>query len=255
MKSLDGQVVLLTGAAGGFGRSLAGLLLREGCALILADLRREALAGAAEAAARAAGPARGRVLGFVAADLSGAAGAEEVHRAATGISPRVDVLVNNAGLGIYGRIDHIPRAAWERVMQVNLLAPMRLTELFLPQMVARGAGHIVNIASAAGLVGARGMSVYSASKFGLRGFTESLAEDVRRHGVDVTAVYPFFARTPILESPQYGEGDMRRTVPDRLIGDPNQIMAALVAGMRRRQVHVYPNAIARQIDLLRRLRP
>lgn len=254
MKSLDSQVVLVTGAAGGFGRALTRLLLAEGCALILADLELRALKHAADEAARAQGSVAGRVLGFVAADLSVPEGAAGLHTAATGISPHIDVLVNNAGLGIYGRIDQIPREAWERVMQVNLMAPMRLTELFLPQMLERGSGHIVNIASAAGLVGSRGMGVYSASKFGLRGFTESLAEDVRPRGVDVTGIYPFFARTPILDSPQYGER-RRLRVPERLVGDPQRIMAALVRGMKARHVHVYPNLIARQIDLLRRLRP
>lgn len=250
MKTLAGQVVLITGAAGGFGRALTGLLLREGCQLILADVAREA----AEAAGAAAPAAGGRVLGAVGADLSGPEGAAALHAAAAAISPRVDVLVNNAGLGIYGRIDQIPREAWERVMQVNLLAPMRLTELFLPPMLGRGSGHIVNIASAAGLVGARGMGVYSASKFGLRGFTESLAEDVRPRGVDVTGIYPFFARTAILDSPRYGDGRQGR-VPERLVGDPGRIMAALVRGMKARRVHIYPSAVARQIDLLRRLRP
>ena len=254
MKTLHGQVALVTGAAGGFGQALTRLLLREGCELLLTDLRGPQLAAAADLAARAAGPAPGRVLGFVTADLSAAEGAVALHAAATKLSPRVDILINNAGLGIYGRIDQIPRASWEQVMQVNLLAPMRLTGLFLPQLLARGSGHIVNISSAAGLVGAAGLSVYSASKFGLRGFTEALAADVRPKGVDVTGIYPFFARTAILDSAQYG-GKRRRSVPQALIGDPDALMAALVRGMRRRDVHVYPSLIARQVDLLRRLRP
>lgn len=254
MKSLYGHVVLLTGAAGGFGRVLTRLLLREGCALLLADLRGEQLAEAASSAAQGAGPALGRVLGFLTTDLSAADGATALYKAATRISPRIDILVNNAGLGIYGRIDQIPRASWERVMQVNLLTPMRLTELLLPQLLARGSGHIVNICSAASLVGAAGLSVYSASKFGLRGFSEALAADVRPQGIDVTAIYPFFARTPILASEQFGVERLRQ-VPAHLLGDPERLMAALVRGMRRRQLHIYPSLIARQVDLLRRLRP
>lgn len=251
MKELRGQVALVTGAAGGFGRALAGLLLREGCELILADRGPEQLRAAAEAARAGAG-APGRVLGFAAADLGERAGAAALHEAVAGISPRVDILVNNAGLGIYGRIDQIPPERWEAVMQVNLLAPMRLAALFLPGMLARRAGHIVNICSAASLVGARGLSVYGASKFGLRGFTESLAADARRHGVDVTGIYPFFARTAILESEQYGL-QRRARVPGLLIGDPERVMAALVRGIKRRAIHVYPDRIARLIDLLRRV--
>ncbi len=253
MKDLRGQVVLLTGSAGGFGRALTRLLLHEGCALILADLSREAAVAAATEAARTVGPGGGRVLGFAGVDLSRPAGAEELYTEAARISPRLDMLINNAGLAVYGRIDHIPPEAWERLMQVNLLAPMRLTRLCLPQMVARGAGHIVNIASCAGLVGWDGLSVYSASKFGLRGFSEALARDLRGTGVDVTAIYPFFTRTAILQSPQYGLS-RRRGVPAPLVGRPDTVMAALVRGIHRRQLHVYPGLIARLIDLLRRLR-
>jgi short-subunit dehydrogenase len=252
MKTLTDNVVLITGAAGGFGQSLTRLLLREGCRLILADLSRAALVAAAEAAARAVAGAPGRIIGFVEADLATAEGAERLHRGALAVSPRVDVLVNNAGIGMSGRIDHIPQAKWERLMQVNLLAPMRLTALFLPAMVGRRSGHIVNICSAASLLGAPGLSVYNASKFGLRGFSESLAHDVRRQGVDVTAVYPFFSRTPILQSEQFGD---RRplTLPDHLITDPDRIMAALVSGVKRRRLHIYPDAMARRIHFLRRL--
>ena len=72
-------------------------------------------------------------------------------------------LVNNAGIGVAGRLDHIPRERWETLMQLNLLAPMRLVNLFLPGMVARGSGHIVNISSLAGWVGSHGLSAYCAS--------------------------------------------------------------------------------------------
>jgi short-subunit dehydrogenase len=192
------------------------------------------------------------VLGFAAADLGDPAGAAALYAAATKVSPRIDILVNNAGLALYGRIDHVPAGQGERLMQVNLLAPMGLTRLALPQMAARGAGHIVNISSCAGLVGAPGLGAYAASKFGLRGFGEALARDLRGTGVDVTTIYPFFTRTPILDSPQYGVA-RRRGLPAPVVGDPDRVMAALVRGMRRRQAHVYPGAIARAVDLLRRL--
>jgi short-subunit dehydrogenase len=253
VKDLGGQVVLLTGSAGGFGRALTRLLLREGCALILADLSREAAVAAAEEAARAVGPGAGRVLGFAGVDLSRPEGADELYADATRISPRVDMLINNAGLAVYGRVDHIPPQLIEQLMQVNLLAPMRLSRLCLPQMVGRGSGHIVNIASCAGLVGWDGLSVYSASKFGLRGFGEALARDLRGSGVDVTTIYPFFTRTAILHSPQYGLA-RRHSVPEPLVGHPDIVMAALVRGIRKRQLHIYPGFIARQIDLLRRVR-
>lgn len=249
MQSLTNKVVLLTGAGGGFGRSLGRLLLAEGCRLILADLPGEALRAAAGAA-----PGPGAVLGAVAADLSDPAGADALYADAVAISPQIDILINNAGLAVYGRIDQVPQNEWERLMQVNLLAPMRLTCLALPAMVARRGGHIVNISSAAGLMGAAGLSAYNASKFGLRGFSESLAIEVARHGVHVTTIYPFFTRTPILASPQYGVV-RRRTLPRLIVGDPDKVMRALVRGIKRRQRHIYPGLIAKAIHVLRRLGP
>jgi len=252
MKPLKGQIVLLTGAGGGFGQVLTRLLLREGCLLILSDLRREALLESATAAAQAAGEAPGRVLGFIEADLSQATGATRLYAEATRISPRVDILVNNAGIAVYGRFDQIPRERWEPLMEINLLAPMRLTYLFLPQMIARRSGHIVNISSAAGLVGVPGMSVYNASKFGLRGFTEALAGDLAPLGIDVTGIYPFFTRTAILDSPHFG-GRPRR-LPGVVVGDPEAVMTRLVRALRRRERHVYPGFWARATDVLRRVR-
>lgn len=138
-------------------------------------------------------------------------------------------------------------------MQVNLLAPMRLTAALLPAMTARRSGHIVNMASVAGLVGPPGLSAYSASKFGLRGFSESLHADMRQHNVDVTVVYPFYARTPILQSPQYGPSP--GSLPDWLLYEPAFVAAAVLDGVRRRKLHVYSGAIPRWIDLLNRVAP
>jgi NAD(P)-dependent dehydrogenase (short-subunit alcohol dehydrogenase family) len=254
MKNLHDHIVLITGAAGGFGRCLARLLLAEGCLLVLSDLRRGDLATAMEAISREAAGSPGRVLGFATADLSTPTGADGLWAEVNKITPRVDMLVNNAGIGLIGRFDAIPRAKFEQVMQVNLLAPMRLTSLALPQMIARKSGHIVNISSCAGLVGARGFGVYAASKFGLRGFSEALSKDVGSLGVDVTAIYPWFARTPILESEQFGY-EQRRVIPDRLVDDPQMVMSALVEGIKRRQLHIYPGRIARLIEWLRHYFP
>ena len=104
-----------------------------------------------------------------------------------------------AGIAVLGPQLAVPRDRWETLMQVNLLAPMRLCNGLVPGMVERGSGHIVNISSLAGWVGSHGMSAYCASKFGLRGFGESLAADLEGTGVNVTNVYPCFSRTPILD--------------------------------------------------------
>lgn len=255
MKSLHGATALVTGAGGGFGRELIRQLLDQGCQLVLTDRQVPPIYAAAEWALGRSGGVHppGRILAAFAGDLADPAGSAEVFRQASAVG-LVDLLINNAGIGMSGPIEAIPRERWEALMQVNLLAPMRLCSAFLPQMVERRSGHIVNMVSAAGLVGASGLAVYSAAKFGLRGFSEALAADLRPHGVDVTAIYPFFARTPILESERFGTAPSPR-LPGWLLYEPEFVVARLIAGVRQRELHVYPGAIPRAIDLLRRLRP
>ena len=139
-------------------------------------------------------------------------------------------------------------------MQLNLLAPMRLTRLLLPGMIERGSGHIVNISSLAGWVGSQGLSSYCASKFGLRGFGEALAADVEPDGIRVTNVYPCFSRTPILDSAQYGY-DARRRVPEHLISEPADVVRRIIDGIRRDELHVFPDKHARRIHYLKRFVP
>ena len=165
-----------------------------------------------------------------------------------------DILVNNAGLAVAGPHHKVPREQWETLMQLNLLAPMRLCDLFLQGMIDRGSGHIVNISSVAGWVGSQGLSSYCASKFGLRGFGEALAADLDRTGVHVTNVYPCFSQTPILDSPQYGY-EQPRGVPAYLISEPSEVVARIIKSVRRDRLHVYPDRYSRLIHYITRLAP
>ena len=218
-----------------------------GSKLVLTDLNDEAL----NDVARDAGD---ELVAAVAADLSTQSGCEALGRACSEHSLIPDILVNNAGIAFAGRADHVPKDQWETLMQLNLLAPMRLCEVFLPGMIERGSGHIVNISSLAGWVGARGMSSYCASKFGLRGFGESLSADLRGTGVEVTNVYPSFSQTPILDSPQDGY-KRKRAVPPHLLSDPADVVERMIAAVRRRKLHVFPDKYARLTYYLLRFTP
>ncbi len=88
----------------------------------------------------------------------------------------------------------------------------------------------------------------------MRGFSEALAGDLKHAGIDVTAIYPFYARTPILDSPHYG-ASTRRTVPDRILYDPDFVMKKLIEGIQHRRLHVYPGNIPRVVNVLRRVAP
>ena len=247
MTNLARKTVLITGAGGGFGIEMVRQFRAAGAKLILTDLTEQALRDVVETAGD-------KLVAALAADLATEAGCNALADLCAERSVTPDILVNNAGIAAAGRLDHIPQDQWERLIQVNLLAPMRLCNLFIPGMVERGSGHIVNISSLAGWVGARGMSPYCASKFGLRGLGESLSADLEGTGVFVTNVYPCFSQTPILDSPQYGY-EHRLGVPPHLISDPSSVVASAIAGVRRKKLHVFPDKYARLTYYLLRFAP
>jgi len=241
------KTVLITGAGGGFGLQMVRQFRAAGARLILTDISDDALARASDAAGE-------HLVTALAADLSTEPGCDAVIDACTAQGVVPDILVNNAGIGVAGRLDHIPRPEWETLMQLNLLAPMRLCNAVVPGMVERGSGHVVNISSLAGWVGSHGMSAYCASKFGLRGFGESLAADLEGTGVNVTNVYPCFSRTPILDSPRYGY-DETLEVPAYLVSEPEDVVARIIDGVRRNRLHVFPDKHARRVHYISRFLP
>jgi len=178
--NLGGRTVLLTGASGGLGGAIARGLARRGARLVLSGRRAEVL----EPLAAELG---GRV---VACDLSDRAAVAGLVDAA---GP-VDALVANAGIPGSGRIETFTVEEIDRALDVNLRAPMILARLLCEGMVERGGGQIVFVSSLSGKAGAAGSSIYAATKFGLRGFAQSLREDLRPQGVGVSTVFPGFIR-------------------------------------------------------------
>jgi len=247
MTDLQDKTVLITGAGGGFGLHMTRQFRDAGSRLILTDRNHESLSPAVTEAGAS-------LIFATTADLSTKEGCDALRAAVAAKNVVPDVLVNNAGVGVAGRIDNIPRDMWESLMQLNLLAPMRLCNAFLPGMVARNSGHIVNISSLAGWVGSHGLSAYCASKYGLRGFGEALAADLEETNIAVTNIYPCFSRTPILDSPQYGYEE-RRSVPEHIISEPADVVAEMLRGIRRNRLHVFPDKQARRIHWLTRLVP
>jgi uncharacterized protein len=178
--NLAGRSVLLTGATGGLGHAIARRLRAAGAELVLTGRRTDVLEPlAAETGARS-----------LAVDLTDA---EAVLRLASECAD-VDVLVSNAGLPATGQLTSFSVEELDRALAVNLRAPMVLARELAVQMVARRSGHLVFMSSLAGKVGAPRSSVYSATKFGLRGFAQSLREDLRPSGVGVSALFPCFVR-------------------------------------------------------------
>jgi short-subunit dehydrogenase len=167
---------LLTGASGGIGTALATALAARGARLTLTGRRRDALD---ELAARVGGVA-------VAVDLSDPdAPAQLLVQAG-----RVDVLIANAALPASGQVTEYSVPEVDRAIDVNLRAPIVLAKLAAEQMAARGAGHLVFMSSTSGIAPSGQTALYSATKFGIRGFALALREDLRPHGVGVSVVTP-----------------------------------------------------------------
>jgi short-subunit dehydrogenase len=221
---LDGATALITGASSGIGRATARRLAARGVRPVLAGRDQAALA---ELAARLRGQA-------VAADLAepGRAGwlaAEAVRRAG-----RVDLLVACAGVGWAGRLADMPAATAERLVAVDLLAPVLLTRALLPGMLARGRGHLVYVASIAGAVGVPGEAVYAAAKAGLVEFADSLRAEVGSAGVAVTVVLPGPVDTPFFarRGSPYGRAWPAPVPADR-------VARALVGAVERDRAEVF----------------
>jgi short-subunit dehydrogenase len=180
MELKPSSTVLVTGANGGLGQAIVRALRRAGAQLILSGRSAEALADiAAETHAR-----------VIAADLSRH---EEVTRLADEAGD-VDVLVANAALPATGPIAEFTEVELDRALDVNLRAPIVLTWALTKGMIARGHGQVVLIGSIAGKVASPSSSMYSATKFGLRGFALGLRQDLAASGVGVTGIYPGFIR-------------------------------------------------------------
>ena len=197
IESLSGKRCFVTGAASGIGRATALAAARAGADLYLTDIDAARLREtAAEIAA-----AGGKVSHAQAIDIRDhdavVALAAEIHAA----HGSMDVVMNIAGVSTWGTIDELQHSDWQQMIDVNLVGPISVLESFVPPMIAAGrGGHVVNVSSAAGLLGLPWHAAYSASKFGLRGVSEVLRFDLRRHGIGVSLVCPGGVRTPLVET-------------------------------------------------------
>lgn len=188
--SLEGKVVVVTGGGRGIGRALVHLAAARGARVATCARSRDELE---ETRAGVDGE-----LFVQLADLSDPGQTEDFIQAATEALGPVDVLINNAGTLHRAPVAGHSSEDWDRVLEVNLTAPFRLCRAVLPSMIERGAGRIVNVSSISGTLGTPQLSSYCASKWGLIGFTKSLAEEVKEQGIVVTAVCPGSVDTRML---------------------------------------------------------
>ena len=259
IRDFAGKQVLVTGAASGIGRAVAVALAGEGAVLHLTDVDEAGLVETRQTA-EDLGAA---VPTAAALDLTDADAVRRLGDQVTAEHGPMDVVMNVAGIAVWGTVSSLEHRQWRRVIDVNLMGPIHVIEAFLPPMVDAGrGGHLVNVSSAAGLIGMPWHAAYSASKFGLRGVSEVLRFDLRKHGIGVSLVCPGGVDTGLTETIQIAGVDtssrrFRRAQAGfrRRAVSPEQAAAAILRGVRRNRYWVYTSADIRLAHALQRLFP
>lgn len=255
MTDLKDKVAVITGAGSGIGRALAYDLARRGAKLAISDVDATGLAETAKQV---------RVIGA------------KVHEARLDVTDRaavlsyadevasefgvVNVVINNAGIAFTGDVEKMSFEQIERVMDVDFWGVVHGTKAFLPHLIASGDGHVVNISSLFGLLSMPGQSAYNAAKFAVRGFTESLREEmlINGHPVRVTCVHPGGIKTAIARNAGVVDGEDQATLAelfDKKLArmTPENAAKVILRGVARDRPRVVVGMDAKILDVLVRV--
>jgi NAD(P)-dependent dehydrogenase (short-subunit alcohol dehydrogenase family) len=256
MKIEKGMKVFITGAASGIGRSTALALAGAGCRLVLTDINGSGLQETVGLVAKEGG----EVCKYRALDLANfeeiKTFAAEVHRE----FGAMDVVMNIAGIAIWGLVEDLQHEHWVKAVQVDLMGPIHVIESFLPEMIrTRRGGHLVNVSSAAGLTGAPWHGPYAAAKWGLVGVSEVLRYDLMQHGIGVTVVCPGAVETPMKFSVQIVgvnqespfATDLKQRFSRHAIS-PNRVAQQMIAAIRKNQFLVITSFDIKLLYFLKR---
>ena len=252
-----GKRCFITGAASGIGRATALRLAEHGAELYLTDRNADGLVQTVDDA-RGLGA---QVAEYRALDIANyddvASFAEDIHAR----HPSMDVVMNIAGVAAWGTVDRLTHEHWDKMISINLMGPIHVIESFLPPMVAaRRGGHLVNVSSAAGLIGLPWHAAYSASKFGLLGLSEVLRFDLAHHRIGVSVVVPGAVRTPLVDTLEIagvdrGDPQLSRWV-DRFCGhavSPEKAAGKILGGIVRNRFLVYTSPDIRALYAFKRV--
>jgi NAD(P)-dependent dehydrogenase (short-subunit alcohol dehydrogenase family) len=246
VEDLNGKRCFITGAASGIGRATALVAAERGAELFLTDIDGDGLERVVEEIRRGGGAVSYRRAADIADHEAVVAMAAEIH----GAHPSMDVVMNVAGVSTWGTIDKLTHQDWQKMIDVNLMGPISVLECFVPPMIEAGrGGHIVNVSSAAGLFGLPWHAAYSASKFGLRGVSEVLRFDLRRHRIGVSLVCPGGVRTPLVDTMQIAGVDRQAPAMRKMTArfekravSPERVAERIVEGIEKDRYMVFTSA-------------
>ncbi|WP_338890053.1 SDR family oxidoreductase [Rhodococcus sovatensis] len=240
IKDLRGKRTFITGAGSGIGRATALAAAREGAELYLTDINEVGL----KETVAAAGSAVVKSAAFDVSDYDAVtAFATEVHESVDSL----DIVMNVAGISAWGTVENLEHRHWKSMIDVNLMGPIHVIENFLPPMVKAGrGGHLVNVSSAAGLIPLPWHAAYSASKYGLRGASEVLRYDLKRHGIGVSLVVPGGVKTGLVNTLEIAGVDrddprvqkLQHRFEQRAV-EPETVADAIIVGIQKNRYLVY----------------
>lgn len=252
MKQLKNKVAVVTGAGSGIGRALALALAARGCRLALSDIDE---AGLAETVAAIKGPdVKSYPLDVSDRDAIYAHANDVIKEFG-----KVNLIINNAGVALSATVQEMTDADFKWVMDIDFWGVVHGTRAFLPHLIASGDGHVINVSSVFGLIGVPKQSAYNAAKFAVRGFTESLRQEMKLENqpVSVSCVHPGGIRTNIANSARMGKSenaDAQRKGFDRLAMTTSEKAAdIIVKGILKDESRILVGPDAWGIDVINRL--
>ncbi len=253
------QVVVLTGAASGIGRATGLACAKRGVALALCDVDEERLEQTAGDARKLGAT---RVLRQVADVGSADAVRLFAERVTSELGP-ADLLVNNAGVAVFGGFLHTSLEDWRWITETNYWGVVHGCHYFLPPMVKRGrGGHVVNVASAAGFIASEALAAYSTTKYAVVGLSEALRDELARHEIGVSVICPGFVNTPIVESMRVRGVEAPDALREKVVSwyrkrnyDPERVAESIIDAVRDNRAIVPVAPEAHLLHALKRLMP
>jgi len=258
---LAGRTAVVTGAAGGIGRGIALALARRGCHVALADIDEAALA---RTTAEIAGQESARSLrvSHYRLDVANRAAVAALPAQMMAAHGAVDILVNNAGVALGGTFLEIAESDFDWLLGINFWGVVQMTRAFLPLLSNSEEARIVNVSSLFGLIAPPGQTAYAASKFAVRGFSESLRHELADTRIGVTVVHPGGIATSIAKNARMpaslsdDEAAKRRTFFDSFLTMPPETAGEIIVrGVERRKARILVGSDAKYAELVERLMP